>query len=58
VLIGLCVLLLLAFLQGSTGLEVALALFFCTLDDLAFTALTDLLAVLAAVRQARALRAQ
>jgi hypothetical protein len=58
VLIGLCVLLLLAFLQGGAGLEVALALLFGTLADLAFTALTYLLAALVAVRQAKGLQAQ
>jgi len=49
-LIGVCVLLLLAFLQGGMGLEVALALFFGTLADLAFTAFTYLLAALDALR--------
>jgi hypothetical protein len=58
VLIGLCVLLLLAFLQGGAGLGVALALFFGTMADLAFAALTYLLAALVAVRQPRELKAQ
>lgn len=57
VLIGLCVLLLLAFLQGGTGLGVALALFFGSLADLAFTALTYLLAALGAVRQVQSAQA-
>ena len=51
-------LLWLGFLQGGTALEVALALFFGTLADLAFTALTYLLAGLAAVRQPRGLKSQ
>lgn len=49
VLIGLCVLLLLAYLQGGSGMGIVFALFYGTLADLAFTVLTYLLAALAAV---------